>query len=141
MELPFKRESSSCCSLSVKRLFCATIKSYWISSPNCRSLILEVEFCTLSPVNSRATAPHTPKTVINIRFLYRKIFLAVTLWVKLILFQIGVKCSRKIFDPFVGALGNNKAAGFSFSSLKATMQAGRTALKTDRTSAAREVER
>lgn len=26
MELPFKRESSSCCSLSVKRLFCATIK-------------------------------------------------------------------------------------------------------------------
>ena len=40
-------------------------------------------------------------------------FLAVTLYVKFILFQRGDIFSNKIFDPFLGGLGNSNCAGDS----------------------------
>ena len=58
-----------------------------------------------------------PITVIRKRFLYLKIFLAVTLDVNDILFQIKPMCSSKIFLPIFGVLGRIRTDGVSTSSL------------------------
>lgn len=80
------------------------------------------------PAVSRDTAPHTPKIVMNMRVLYRKMLRAVTLCVKFRRFHSGGKCSKRIFEPLAGGLGSSRLAGFSRSSLDAASHAGTTAL-------------
>ena len=99
-----------------------------MSSSNCRFPICPIEDWTARPAVSRDTAPHTPKIVMNMRVLYRKMLRAVTLCVKFRRFHSGGKCSKRIFEPLAGGLGSSRLAGFSRSSLDAASHAGTTAL-------------
>src|ERR1035437_4249241 len=70
-----------------------------------------MESLSPKPVSIRAVHPAIPITVIKKRFLYRKIFLAVTFSMNPILFHIKGIFSRRTRFPILGALGRKSIAG------------------------------
>ena len=104
---------------------------------NWRVLRSPIEERIPSPAKRSAMEPQTPKIVMNIRCLYRKILRAVTFCVKFIRFQSGVMRSKRILEPDVGGFGRRSWAGFSPNSRLATMKAGRTVDKRPSTIARR----
>src|SRR5699024_1282971 len=75
------------------------------------------------PKNNNPVQPATPIIVINILFLYLKIFLIVTFCKKLSLFQIGFIFSSNILFPDLGGLPLIKVLAFSLRLLLVTKAA------------------
>ena len=76
-----------------------------------------MEFLSPKPISNSAVHPIMPKSVMNILFLYLKMFLAVTLCENFSLRQMRVIFSRSMRLLGLGAFGRIRDAGTSLSPL------------------------
>ena len=90
--------------------------SYARISSYCPTITVATLFLIPKPARISAVHPAIPITVIKNRFLYLRIFRAVTLPVKDILFQMKPIRSSMTFLPFFGDFGRSSIAGSSVNS-------------------------